>query len=74
VSGSPGDSDARWLRVSFELARQAAARGDEPYGAVLVDAAGRALCQAENTVVTSGDRTGHAEINLVRRMGGLDPA
>jgi tRNA(adenine34) deaminase len=73
VSGSPGDSDARWLRVSFELARQAAARGDEPYGAVLVDGAGHALREAGNTIVTDGDCTGHAEINLVRLLGGVDP-
>jgi tRNA(Arg) A34 adenosine deaminase TadA len=74
VSGGLGDGDARWLRVAFELARQAAARGDEPYGAVLVDAAGEALREAGNTIVTSGDRTGHAETNLVRLLGGVDPA
>jgi tRNA(Arg) A34 adenosine deaminase TadA len=74
VSGSLGDSDARWLRVSFELARRAAARGDEPYGAVLVDGAGDPLREAGNTIATSGDRTGHAEVNLVRLLGGVDPA
>jgi tRNA(adenine34) deaminase len=76
VSGgrAPAEADARWLRASFGLARQAATRGDEPYGAVLVDAAGKALLEGQNTIVTTGDRTGHAEINLVRRMGGLDPA
>jgi tRNA(Arg) A34 adenosine deaminase TadA len=69
-----GDGDARWLRVSFALARAAAARGDEPYGAVLVGADGRVLLEGDNTIVTVGDRTGHAEINLVRLAGRLDAA
>ena len=73
MSGSPDGGDERWLRLAFELARKAAARGDEPYGAVLVDAAGKALREAENTIVTGGDRTGHAEINLVRLVGRVDP-
>jgi tRNA(adenine34) deaminase len=73
VNGSPNDGDTRWLRLAFKLARKAAARGDEPYGAVLVDTAGKVLREAENTIVTGGDRTGHAEINLVRLLGGVDP-
>ena len=68
------DRDARWLRASFALARQAAALGDQPYGAVLVDAAGNVLGEARNTIVTGGDCTGHAELNLVRRLEGADPA
>jgi tRNA(Arg) A34 adenosine deaminase TadA len=71
----PGSPDERWLRRSFELARAAAARGDEPYGAVLVDAEGRLLAEADNTVATTRDVTGHAETNLVRRIAGrFDPA
>jgi tRNA(Arg) A34 adenosine deaminase TadA len=31
-----------------------------------VDAAGNCLLEAENTVVTEGDSTGHAETNLMR--------
>lgn len=73
ASSSPDERDQRWLRVSFELARQAAARGDEAYGAVLVDAAGNALLEGQNSIVTDRDPTGHAEINLVRRVGRLDP-
>ena len=74
ASSSPDERDQRWLRVSFELARQAAARGDEAYGAVLVDAAGNALLEGRNTIVTDRDPAGHAEINLVRRVGRLDPS
>ena len=59
-------SDERRLRAAFDLARQAAARGDEPFGAVLVDGAGDLLLVGSNTVVTGRDITGHAETNLVR--------
>ena len=40
VSGSAGNGDARWLRASFELARQAAAPGRRALRRVLVDAGG----------------------------------
>ena len=53
------------------MAREAAARGDQPYGAVLVDAGGSVLAEAGNTIVTMTDCTAHAELNLVRRLGGL---
>ena len=59
----------RWLRASFELARHAAMRGDEPYGALLVDAAGRVLVEAENGIITTQDVTAHAETSLVRLLG-----
>jgi tRNA(Arg) A34 adenosine deaminase TadA len=39
-----------------------------------VDAAGNVLLEGQNTIVTEGDPTGHAEINLVRRIGRLNPA
>jgi tRNA(Arg) A34 adenosine deaminase TadA len=63
------DRDARWLRASFALARAAEARGDQPYGAVLVDASGILLAEAGNSIVTTADCTAHAELNLIRRLG-----
>ena len=66
--------DTRWLRASFALARAAEARGDQPYGAVLVDAAGSVLAEAGNTVVTTADPTAHAELNLVRQIGRVPAA
>ena len=55
-----------YLRRAFELARQAVAHGNHPFGAVLVDAEGNTVAEAENTVVTERDCTGHAETNLMR--------
>ena len=60
------DNDTLHLRTAIQLAAQARAHGDHPFGALLVAADGTVLAQAENTVVTARDVTGHAELNLVR--------
>jgi tRNA(adenine34) deaminase len=58
--------DAIHLRAAIALSRAAGAKGNEPYGALLVDAGGTPLAEAENTQVTKRDSTGHAELNLLR--------
>jgi tRNA(Arg) A34 adenosine deaminase TadA len=57
--------DKPHLVHAIDLARRARARGDHPFGSVLVDARGRVLLEGENTQVTTGDCTGHAESNLM---------
>ncbi|MDJ1006326.1 MAG: nucleoside deaminase [Paracoccaceae bacterium] len=59
------DRDIELLRRTIELARTARARGDHPFGALLADADGAVLLEAMNTCGTEGDRTGHAERNLM---------
>src|SRR5215208_1192535 len=54
------------LKTSISVAWQARENGNHPFGAVLVDERNRVVLQAENTVVTGRDATGHAETNLVR--------
>jgi tRNA(Arg) A34 adenosine deaminase TadA len=54
------------IRRALELARQARDHGNHPFGALLADASGRVRLEAENTVVTERDCTGHAETNLMR--------
>ena len=54
------------LRRAFEAARRAAANGNPPFGSVLANAAGEIVLEAENDMLSTGDVTGHAEINLVR--------
>lgn len=58
--------DIDHLQSAISLAWQAREHGNHPFGAVLVDERGQVLLQAENTVVTGRDCTGHAETNLVR--------
>jgi len=60
--------DAELLRASFKVALRAAAAGNHPFGAILANEEGQILLEAENTVVTGDDLTGHAETNLVRMI------
>jgi tRNA(Arg) A34 adenosine deaminase TadA len=60
------EHDLKYLRAAIELARTAGARGDGPYGAVLVDPEGVVVLEGQNTAVTERDCTGHAETNVVR--------
>lgn len=68
------DDIARLIRITFDIARSARENGNHPFGALLVDGTGNVLLQAENTVVTERDCTGHAETNLMRMASqGYDP-
>ncbi len=56
----------RLIRRTFELAWSARQSGNHPFGALLAGADGTILLEAENSVGTTGDCTGHAETNLMR--------
>jgi len=58
------------LRRAIRLAEMTRARGNHPFGALLVGAGGELLAEAENSVVTDRDCTAHAELNLVRLVSG----
>lgn len=58
--------ELEFLRMAFRVAARSRERGNHPFGAILVDPHGNVLLEAENTVVTTRDLTGHAETNLVR--------
>ena len=60
------ETDLRHLRTAIEVAKNAREHGNHPFGALLADENGQVLLQAENTVVTGRDCTGHAETNLMR--------
>ncbi|MBI1259530.1 MAG: nucleoside deaminase [Chloroflexi bacterium] len=53
------------VRRSLQLAADAVAHGNHPFGALLAKD-GQILLEAENTVNTGHDVTNHAETNLVR--------
>lgn len=59
------DTDLGWLHRCIELAAEARARGDHPFGSLVVTTDGRAV-EGMNSVVTQSDPTGHAETNTVR--------
>ena len=59
-------TDIQHLRTAIQVAQTAREHGNHPFGAILVDENNEVLLQAENTVVTGRDCTGHAETNLMR--------
>ncbi|MCK2217351.1 nucleoside deaminase [Actinomadura sp. ATCC 31491] len=68
------DADLKHLRRCVELAAEALEEGDEPFGSVLVSAAGEILFEDHNRVA-GGDRTRHPEFELARwSAANLTPA
>jgi tRNA(Arg) A34 adenosine deaminase TadA len=65
TDAAPRPEDETLLRRTIELARASRARGDHPFGALLAGPDGAILLEAMNTCGTEGDRTGHAERNLM---------
>jgi tRNA(Arg) A34 adenosine deaminase TadA len=63
----PSLDHERFLRRSFEVARRARARGNHPFGAILVDPDGGVLIEAENGYLPDRDMTAHAERLLATR-------
>ena len=60
------DMDIGHLRSAIAVAWRARQHGNHPFGAVLVNEHNQVVLEAENTVITGRDCTGHAETNLVR--------
>jgi tRNA(Arg) A34 adenosine deaminase TadA len=67
-------NDIQFLQRAITVARQARENGNHPFGAILVNTEGNILLEAENTVVTDRNCTGHAETNLMRQASQIyDP-
>ncbi len=62
------EPDLGCLRRAIALSHSAREAGNRPFGAVLADASGQVLAEAENNQVTAQDCTGHAETALLRQM------
>ncbi len=60
------ESRPKPMALALEAAERAAAAGEVPVGAVLVDASGAVLAQAANAVESSADPTAHAELLALR--------
>jgi tRNA(adenine34) deaminase len=56
-----------YMSLALELAREAAACGEVPVGAVVVDGAGRVIGRGRNRREESGDATAHAELEAIRQ-------
>lgn len=69
----PLETHLAHLRRAIAVSARARANGNHPFGAILVSTGGEVLLEAENTVITTRDPTGHAETNLVRLAGQAVP-
>jgi tRNA(adenine34) deaminase len=58
-------SDAQWMRAALDEARSAAASGDVPVGAIIVQG-DVVLARAANRTVRDQDPTAHAELLAIR--------
>ncbi len=55
-----------WMGEALDLARRAAADGDVPVGALVIDSDGTVIGRGRNTRERDGDPTGHAEVVAIR--------
>ena len=60
--------DAEYMRQANRWAMTARARGNRPFGAVVVSGTGEVLMEAYCNTTETGDCTGHAETNAVRQL------
>lgn len=65
-AGTVDDTDLVHLRRCVELAEEAVAAGDFPFGSVLVSGEGTVLAEDRNRETSTGDPTGHPEFALAR--------
>ncbi len=59
-------NDEQWMTVALEEARAAAAAGDVPVGAVIVDDSGKLVGRGRNKRELDRDPTAHAEVVALR--------
>ncbi|MEM9422542.1 MAG: tRNA adenosine(34) deaminase TadA [Pseudomonadota bacterium] len=62
----PTDAMTQWMDHALALARAAAAQGEVPVGALVLDAGGNLLGEGSNGPISSNDPTAHAEIVAMR--------
>lgn len=60
------ERDARYLRDAIALSATARARGNRPFGAVIVSPEGEVLAEAWNSNGETGDCTAHAKTSAIR--------
>jgi tRNA(Arg) A34 adenosine deaminase TadA len=68
------EADEALLGRAIALSAEAATRGEDPFGAVIADAAGTVIALGASSLRGSGDVTGHAVINTVRALSALAAA
>lgn len=62
------EADGTYLRQAIAWSCTARARGNRPFGAIVVGPKGQLLAEAYCNTTETGDCTGHAETNAVRQL------
>ncbi|MFM1948001.1 MAG: Guanine deaminase [Pseudomonadota bacterium] len=62
------DTDATYLRDAIRMSGVAKAKGNRPFGAVVISKQGELLAEAYCNTTETGDCTGHAETTAVRML------
>lgn len=62
----PTATEREFMSVALQAAREAAAEGEVPVGALVIDGAGNVIGTGRNSRVSDHDPTAHAEINAIR--------
>ncbi len=65
-SNGQEELDRHWMQQALQQAKKAAAKGEVPVGAVLIDADNRLLAAGHNQPIGACDPTAHAEITVLR--------
>ncbi len=60
-----------FMRLAMDQAQLAIESGNPPFGAILADEDGNVVAAAYNTQNSDTDPTAHAEINVLRKAGGI---
>ncbi|MEH6537979.1 MAG: nucleoside deaminase [Psychroserpens sp.] len=63
------NQDKNFLRDAIDMAKTSKAKGNLPYGCILVNKEGEVILKGENTINTDHDMLAHAEINMLREAG-----
>ena len=66
LSATLSESDALYLGRAIAISNETRLRGNRPFGAVIVSAAGVVLAEGRNSQAESGDCTAHAETDALR--------
>lgn len=59
--------DSYYMKRALELANQAKANGDTPFGSILVDHKGDIIMEDVNTQIIENDITAHPELKIAQR-------
>lgn len=62
-------TDEEWMARAMDLAREAAAAGEVPVGALVLAPDGELIAEARNAPITNNDPSGHAEMLALRAAG-----